>query len=151
MFLIPKFKLSNLMLLVMLTVNVYAQDSTQLLRFADIHKDKVTFVYGGDIYIANTAGGEAKRLTSHEGFETFPKFSRDGNKIAFTAEYSGSRQVYVMNRDGSGIQQLTWYNDVGAMPPRGGFDYRIYDWSSDDKNILVRANHLPWGIRMGQP
>ncbi|MCB1582817.1 MAG: PD40 domain-containing protein [Xanthomonadales bacterium] len=130
---------------------VSAATSTPLLRFADIHQDQVVFVYGGDIYIASTHGGEAKRLTSNEGFETFPKFSRDGTKIAFSAEYSGSRQVYVMNTDGSHLKQLTWYNDVGAMPPRGGYDYRIYDWSADDQNILVRANRLPWGERMGQP
>ena len=128
-----------------------AAKSTQLLRFADIHKNQVTFVYAGDIYTASTTEGVAKRLTSHQGFETFPKFSRDGKKIAFTAEYTGSRQVYVMNVDGSDLQQLTWYNDVGAMPPRGGFDYRILDWSADDEHILVRANRLPWGIRMGQP
>ena len=127
------------------------QDSTALLRYADIHKDQVTFVYGGDIYVASTRGGMAKRLTSHEGFETFPKFSRDGKRIAFSAEYTGSRQVYVMNTDGSDLKQLTWYNDVGAMPPRGGYDYRILDWAADDQHVLVRANRLPWGIRMGQP
>jgi len=127
------------------------QESTALLRYADIHKDQVTFVYGGDIYVASTRGGMAKRLTSHEGFETFPKFSRDGKRIAFSAEYTGSRQVYVMNTDGSDLKQLTWYNDVGAMPPRGGYDYRILDWAADDQHVLVRANRLPWGIRMGQP
>ncbi len=131
-----------------------AQDSdkgTALLRYADIHKDQVTFVYAGDIYIADVNSGDAKRLTSHKGFEAFPKFSRDGQRIAFSAEYTGTRQVYVMNRDGSDLKQLTWYNDVGPMPPRGGYDYRILDWSADDKNVLVRANRLPWGQRMGQP
>jgi len=128
-----------------------AQADTQLLRFADIHKDQVVFVYSGDIYLGSVNGGTAQRLTAHEGFETFPKFSRDGSKIAFTAEYTGSRQVYVMNTNGSDLKQLTWYNDVGPMPPRGGFDYRILDWSADDQNVLVRANRLPWGIRMGQP
>jgi tricorn protease len=130
---------------------VHASEGTALLRFADIHKNSVTFVYAGDIYTADINSGESKRLTAFDGFETFPKFSRDGKKIAFSAEYTGSRQVYVMNVDGSDLKQLTWYNDVGAMPPRGGFDYRILDWSADDKNILVRANRLPWGIRMGQP
>ncbi len=124
---------------------------TALLRFADIHQDAVTFVYAGDIYIADINNGEAKRLTSDVGFETFPKFSRDGQRIAFAAEYTGTRQVYVMNKDGSELKQLTWYNDVGPMPPRGGYDYRILDWSADDKNVLVRANRLPWGERMGQP
>ncbi len=124
---------------------------TRLLRFADIHEDHVVFVYAGDIYLVDINQGQATRLTAHKGFEAFPKFSRDGQKIAYTAEYTGTRQVYVMNVDGSDIQQLTWYNDVGPMPPRGGFDYRILDWSADSQNVLVRANRLPWGIRMGQP
>ena len=130
---------------------VQADDSTRLLRFADIHKDKVTFVYSGDIYIADINSGESTRLTSHEGMETFPKFSRQGDKIAFAAEFNGSRQVYTMNLDGSDINQITYYNDVGPMPPRGGYDYRVMDWSADDKHVLVRGNRLPWGVRMGRP
>ncbi|WP_196140088.1 S41 family peptidase [Aliikangiella sp. G2MR2-5] len=128
-----------------------AEESTRLLRFADIHKDKVTFVYSGDIYIADIDSGKSTRLTSHIGFETFPKFSRDGKKIAFAAEFDGSRQVYTMDIDGSNIKQLTYYNDVGPMPPRGGYDYRVMDWSPDNQHVLVRANRLPWGPRMGQP
>ena len=137
------------MILIQNTSEVSAD--TRMLRFADIHKANVTFVYAGDIYIADINSGKSTRLTSHEGLELFPKFSRDGSKIAFSAEYSGSRQVYVMNIDGSALKQLTYYNDVGPMPPRGGFDYRVMDWSADDKNILVRANRLPWGVRMGRP
>lgn len=150
---IKKKSLLGLGLACVLSFNAAAKDDsgTRLMRFADIHKDQVTFIYSGDVYIADINTGESKRLTSNEGFEAFPKFSRDGKKIAFSAEYTGSRQVYVMNVDGSNLKQLTWYNDVGAMPPRGGFDYRIMDWSADDKNILVRANRLPWGVRMGQP
>ncbi|WP_086929632.1 S41 family peptidase [Agarilytica rhodophyticola] len=132
-------------------VQATPQDSTRLLRFPDIHKNYVTFVYGGDIYISSTKGGLATKLTSDEGSELFPKFSPDGKKIAFSAEYSGNRQVYVMNADGSDLTQLTYYNDVGKMPPRGGFDYRVLDWTPDGKNILVRGNRLPWGPRMGRP
>lgn len=128
-----------------------ANADTRMLRYADIHKNQVTFVYAGDIYIANIQTGESTRLTSHMGLELFPKFSRGGSKIAFSAEYSGSRQVYIMNTDGSNLKQLTYYNDVGPMPPRGGFDYRVLDFSADDKHVLVRANRLPWGVRMGRP
>ncbi|WP_240695144.1 S41 family peptidase [Corallincola luteus] len=128
-----------------------APENTHLLRFADIHKDKVSFVYAGDIYIAATAGGTATRLTSDKGLELFPKFSPDGSQIAFSAEYSGSRQVWVMNTDGSDLKQLTYYNDVGPMAPRGGFDYRVLDWTPDGKHVLFRANRLPWGKRMGRP
>ncbi|MBD1389622.1 PD40 domain-containing protein [Neiella sp. HB171785] len=129
----------------------YTTDDTRLLRFADIHKNKVTFVYAGDIYIADHTTGSSQRLTDHIGYEAFPKFSPDGSKIAFSAEYNGSRQVYVMNSDGSGLKQLTFYNDVGPMPPRGGFDYRVLDWTPDGKKVLFRANRLPWGERMGRP
>ena len=123
---------------------------TRLLRFPDIHMGKVAFVYAGDIYIAGVSGGTARRLTSDEGMEIFPKFSPDGSQIAFSAEYNGTRQVYVMPSTGGTPKQLTWYNDVGPMPPRGGFDYRVLDWTPDGQHILVRANRLPWGVRMGR-
>ncbi|TMN70636.1 protease [Pseudoalteromonas sp. S1727] len=129
----------------------YETHDTRLLRFPDIHKESVTFVYAGDIYIANIKTGESTRLTDHIGFETFPKFSPDGSKIAFSAQYNGSRQVYVMNRDGSQLKQLTYYNDVGVMPPRGGFDYRVLDWTPDGKHIVFRANRTPYGKRVGRP
>ncbi|ESP93652.1 MULTISPECIES: S41 family peptidase [Pseudoalteromonas] len=131
--------------------SAYSTEDTRLLRFPDIHKEHVTFVYSGDIYVANTNTGQSTRLTDHIGFETFPKFSPDGEKIAFAAEYNGSRQIYVINRDGSGLKQLTYYNDVGPMPPRGGFDYRVLDWTPDGKHIVFRANRTPWGKRMGRP
>ncbi|MDJ0794372.1 MAG: PDZ domain-containing protein [Woeseiaceae bacterium] len=130
--------------------NVGFADETRLLRFPDIHEDRVVFVYAGDLYIASTDGGAAKRLTSHEGLELYPKFSPDGNYVAYSAEYNGTRQVYVIPTAGGTPSQLTWYNDVGAMPPRGGTDYRVLDWTRDGNHVLVRANRLPWGVRMGR-
>jgi tricorn protease len=121
----------------------------RLLRFPDIHRDFVVFVYAGDIWRAPSAGGPARRLTSHEGLELFPKISRDGRWVAYSAEYTGSRQVYVMPSSGGPPKQLTFYTDVGAMPPRGGFDYWIQGWTPEGK-ILVRMNRLPWGRRMGR-
>ena len=125
-------------------------NETRLLRFPDIHEDRVVFVYAGDLYIASTEGGTAVRLTSHEGLEMFPKFSPDGSEVAYSAEYNGTRQVYVIPSIGGKPRQLTWYNDVGAMPPRGGSDYRVLDWTRDGNHVLVRANRLPWGVRMGR-
>ncbi|TLX48331.1 protease [Pseudoalteromonas phenolica] len=148
-------KIKNLVLAMAAVVaplaSAFQTQDTRILRFPDIHKEHVTFVYAGDIYVANTKTGKSQRLTHHEGFETFPKFSPDGSKIAFSAQYNGSRQVYVINRDGSGLKQLTYYNDVGPMPPRGGYDYRVMDWTPDGKNIVFRANRTPWGKRMGRP
>ncbi|MFQ5719677.1 MAG: PDZ domain-containing protein [Acidobacteriota bacterium] len=126
-------------------------DETLLLRFPDIHGDAVAFVYAGDIWVASAEGGTARRLTSHPGQEVFPKFSPDGNWIAFSGEYGGNRQVFIIPVTGGTPRQLTFYNDVGPMPPRGGFDNRILGWTPDGANVLFRANRLPWGVRMGRP
>src|SRR6185503_16535977 len=92
----------------------------RLLRQPDIHGDTVAFVYAGDIWLAPASGGDARRLTSGEGMEYFPKFSPDGKWIAFTGDYSGSRQVFVISTDGGAPRQLTFYNDVGPLPRRAG-------------------------------
>jgi tricorn protease len=128
----------------------FAMEDARILRMPDINKDLVVFVYAGDIWIVSANGGEAKRLTSHEGLEIFPKISPDGKWIAFSGEYSGSRQVYVVSVKGGTPKQLTFYNDVGMMPPRGGFDYITLDWTNDSQKILVRANRTPYGRRMGK-
>jgi tricorn protease len=123
----------------------------RLLRFPDIHGDQVAFVHGGDIYTVSAEGGVARRLTSHEGQELYPKFSPDGRWLAFSAEYSGTRQVWVMPAAGGTPRQLTFYSDVGPMPPRGGTDYRVLDWTPDGRHVLVRANRTPYGERDGVP
>src|SRR6185436_16416670 len=84
-----------------------AQDNlTRLLRQPDISGDNVAFVYAGDIWVASARGGEARRLTSDNGVELFPKFSPDGKWIAYTGEYTGSRQVFVIPTEGGVPKQL---------------------------------------------
>jgi len=127
-----------------------ALDDARLLRFPDVNGNRVVFVYAGDIWTVPVTGGNAVRLTSQKGLELFPKISPDGKWIAFSAEYSGSRQVYVMPSTGGTPRQLTWYNDVGIMPPRGGFDDIVLDWTPDSRKILIRSNRTPYGKRMGK-
>lgn len=129
---------------------LFASEGTRLLRFPDVHGDTIAFVYAGDIWTVPITGGNAKRLTSHPGLELFPRISPDGKWIAFSGQYSGSRQVYVMPLSGGEPRQLTWYNDAGVMPPRGGFDHIVLDWTPDSAQILIRANRTPWGKRMGK-
>lgn len=131
-------------------VKSQAQDEARLMRYPDINKNLIAFVYAGDIWTVDATGGEARRLTSHIGMELFPKISPDGKWIAFSAEYSGSRQIYVMPATGGTPRQLTFYNSVGLMPPRGGFDDVPLDWTADSKNILFRANRTPYGDRNGK-
>ena len=128
-----------------------AQEGTRLLRYPDVSRTHIAFVYGGDIYLVGRDGGTAQRLTSHEGLELYPKFSPDGSRIAFSAEYGGTRQVYVMPAAGGTPKQLTWYTDVGPLPTRGGTDYRVLDWTPDGKHIVVRANRVPFDERGGRP
>jgi tricorn protease len=142
---------SILALVLLLLARGAIAEETRLLRFPDINGERVAFVYAGDIYTASAQGGVARRLTSHEGLELYPKFSPDGQWIAFSAEYSGTRQVWVIPAEGGEPRQLTFYNDVGPMPPRGGTDYRVLDWTPDGRHVLVRANRTPYGERDGLP
>lgn len=145
-------KLITILMLAATTASVSAQERlTRLLRQPDIHGDTVAFVYAGDLWVASARGGDARRLTSDDGMEYFPKFSPDGRWIAFTGDYSGSRQVFVISTDGGAPRQLTFYNDVGALPPRGGIDNRILDWTPDGKNILFLPHRVPWSDRMARP
>ncbi|MDX1630762.1 MAG: PDZ domain-containing protein [Thermoanaerobaculia bacterium] len=125
------------------------EGEARLLRYPAIHGNFVVFVYGGDLWRAPTDGGRAWRLTSHPGVELTPKISPDGSLVAYSAEYSGTRQVHVIPSGGGEARQLTFYNDVGTMPPRGGFDYWIQGWSPEGE-ILVRMNRTPWGPRPGR-
>jgi tricorn protease len=144
--------MKRIALLLALTFSLYAQDNlTRLLRQPDVHGDRVVFVYAGDLWLASTSGGEARRLTSDEGIELFPKFSPDGKWIAFSGEYSGTRQVFVIGIDGGTPRQLTFYNDVGPLPPRGGIDNRVLDWTPDGKSILFLSHRVAQSDRLARP
>ena len=138
-----------LLILMGMMGSVSAQKDARLMRYPDVNKNLIAFVYAGDIWSVEAKGGDATRLTSHKGMELFPKISPDGQWIAFSGEYSGSRQVYVMPAAGGAPRQLTYYNSVGLMPPRGGFDNVVLDWTPDSQSILVRMNRTPFGERNG--
>ena len=112
---------------------------TRLLRFPDISGDRVVFCYGGDLWKASTDGGQATRLTAHPGQELFPKFSPDGQWIAFTGQYDGDEQVYVMPTAGGVPKQLTYYPASGPLPPRWGYDNQVYGWTPDGTAVLFRS------------
>lgn len=143
-------KLISLTFAMLIVLHAAAIEDARMMRYPDINGNLVTFVYAGDIWTVGIAGGTAKRVTSHAGIELFPKISPDGKWIAFSAEYSGSRQIWVMPSEGGTARQLTFYNSVGEMPPRGGFDHVVLDWSPDSRRILFRANRTSFGERNGR-
>jgi tricorn protease len=121
-----------------------AQAQTKLLRFPDIHGNQVVFTYGGDLWTASAAGGTAARLTAHPGLEMFAKFSPDGKWIAFTGQYDGDEQVYVMPTTGGEPRQLTFYPARGPLTPRWGYDNQVYGWTNDGKSIIFRSLRDGW-------
>ncbi len=78
-------------------------------RFPTLHGDRVAFAAEGDLWAVSTGGGSATRLTTHEGNEMFARFSPDGQWLAFSAEYQGNIDVYVMPADGGEPQRLTFH------------------------------------------
>ena len=117
---------------------------TKLLRFPDIRGETIAFCYAGDLWSAPAGGGTASRLTAHEGLELFPKFSPDGQWIAFTGQYDGDEQVYVIPAAGGVPRQLTWYPARGPLPPRWGYDNQVYGWTKDSKRVLFRSMRDGW-------
>lgn len=119
---------------------------TKLLRFPDIHGDRVVFTYAGDLWIAPATGGTAIRLTAHSGLELFAKFSPDGKWIAFTGQYDGDEQVYVMPAAGGVPKQLTFYPARGPLAERWGYDNQVYGWTPDGERILFRSWRDAWTL-----
>ena len=103
--------------------------ATRLLRQPHIWRDQVVFVYAADLWTASTKGGPARRLTAHPGDELYPKFSPDGKWIAFTGQYDGNNDVFVIPSGGGEPRRLTYHpsNDM------------VLGWSPDGR-ILFRSN-----------
>jgi tricorn protease len=117
-----------------------AMAASKLLRHPDIHGQQVVFSYAGDLWIADTdSATQAQRLTSHPGIELFPKFSPDGTQVAFTGQYRGDDQVYVIDLTGGEPKQLTYYPTRGPLPTRWGTDHQVYGWNPDGKQVLFRS------------
>jgi tricorn protease len=108
----------------------------RLLRFPDVSKDKIAFSYGGDLWLVAKNGGVAQRITSHPGQELFPKFSPDGKWIAFTAQYDGDYNVYIMPSEGGQPRQLTFHPGGGHLNERMGFHNQVITWTPDSKRIV---------------
>ena len=115
----------------LLSGTALAQEA-HLMRYADVHGDQIVFTYEDDLWLASTAGGEARRITRHAGIERNAKFSPDGTRIAFTAEYDGGRDVYVMDLAGGAPVRLTFH------PAHD----RVVDWHPDGQHVLFRSKRV---------
>jgi tricorn protease len=129
-----------------------APDEARLLRFPAIHGDQVVFTYAGDLYTVPATGGTARRLTSHVGFEMFPRFSPDGTRIAFTGQYDGNTEVFVMPAAGGEPRRLTYTATLGRdeVSDRMGPNNIVMGWTPDGKNVLFRSRTRSFNDFIGQ-
>jgi tricorn protease len=104
---------------------VSAQIDARMLRYPAVSADRIAFVYAGDIWIAPKEGGMAQRLSTPRGEEMFPRFSPDGSLLAFTGNYDGNQDLYVMPVLGGVPARVThhpapdrmlgWFPDGGSL------------------------------------
>ena len=86
-------------------VPALAAIDARLMRQPAVSATQIAFVYAGDVWVAPKGGGVAERLSTPKGEESFPRFSPDGSLIAFTGNYDGNEDIYVMPSDGGPAQR----------------------------------------------
>jgi tricorn protease len=111
------------------------QPHAGMLRFPDVSKDRIVFVYANDLWTVPREGGVATPLASPQGAERFPKFSPDGSTISFIGNYDGNQDLYVMPATGGVPTRATYHPDVEVL----------CDWTPDGQ-LLFYSNRLA-GLR----
>jgi tricorn protease len=127
------------------------QDEARLLRFPAIHGNQIVFTYAGNLYTVEAAGGVARKLTNHDGFEMFARFSPDGTRIAFTGQYDGNTEVYVMPAEGGAPKRLTFTATLGRddVSDRMGPNNIVMAWKDND-TIVFRSRMIEPNDFIGQ-
>ncbi|MDL2228533.1 PDZ domain-containing protein [Bacteroidales bacterium OttesenSCG-928-K03] len=140
------------LLLTLLILPMFSQE-TRLLRFPTIHDNQVVFTYAGDLYTVNKSGGVARKLTNDpQGFEMFARFSPNGSQIAFTGQYDGNTEVYVMPAKGGEPKRLTYTATLSRddISDRMGPNNIVMSWTPDGKNVLYRSRKQTFNSFTGQ-
>jgi tricorn protease len=125
-----KFTLSALSfgLFLVLAYPAYASGPL-LMQRPTLSQTHIAFSYAGDLWLVSREGGEARLLTSGDGTKTGPVFSPDGSQIAFTGDYDGNVDVYVMPAGGGVPRRLTHHPAVDE----------VVGWAPDGKQVLFRS------------
>lgn len=112
----------------------------RMMRYPDVSSNQITFVYAGDIWVAPKTGGNAVRLSSPRGEETFPKFSPDGTEIAFSGNYDGNMDIYIIPVTGGLPRRITHH----------GAPDRLVGWYPDGKRLLYATSMTSYKDRFNQ-
>lgn len=109
---------------------VPARIDARMLRQPAVSATQIAFVYAGDIWLVDKAGGTAVRVSSPRGEESFPRFSPNGELLAFTGDYDGNEDIYVMPSAGGLPTRITHH----------GSPDRVLGWYPDGSNILYATS-----------
>lgn len=145
--------LSIFTLFILLILNVFSQiDEARLLRFPAIYNNQIVFSYAGDLYSVSDQGGTARKLTNHMGYEMFAKFSPDGKNIAFTGQYDGNTEVFLIPSEGGEPKRLTCTATLGRddISDRMGPNNIVLTWTNDGKSVLFRSRKQSFNDFIGQ-
>ncbi|MDP2724427.1 MAG: PDZ domain-containing protein [Bacteroidales bacterium] len=129
-----------------------AQNEARLLRFPAVYGEKVVFTYAGDLYEVPLKGGVARKLTSDaKGYEMFARFSPDGKFIAFTGQYDGNTEVFLIPSDGGIPQRLTYTATLGRddISDRMGPNNIVMTWKNNNE-IIYRSRKQAFNSFKGQ-
>ncbi len=113
----------------------------RLLRFPATNDQQIVFSSAGDLYTAGMNGGLARKLTTYDGYEMFARFSPDGREIAFTGQYDGNTEVYLMPAGGGEPKRLTITATLERddVADRMGPNNIVLDWKKDGSAIAFRS------------
>jgi len=130
---------------------MHAQQEARLMRFPAIHGNQIVFSYAGDLYTVPSTGGVARKLTNDVGYEMFARFSPDGKSIAFTGQYDGNTEVYLMPAEGGVPKRLTYTATLGRddVSDRMGPNNIVMTWK-DDTTIVFRSRRIERNDFIGQ-
>src|SRR2546430_7223895 len=127
-------------------------NTTRLLRFPTTNGTQIVFCYAGEIYTVGKEGGVAGRLTSSLGSTSFPWFSADGTQLAFTSQYDGNTEVYVMPAEGGVPKRLTTSPTLGRddISDRMGPNNLVMTWENTKPLIVFRSREKSFDDFIGQ-
>ncbi len=133
------------MLFLTFTGNTQAQGFEGYYRYPDVHENTVIFAAEGDLWTVPLSGGLARRLTTHQEDESYPKFSPDGKTILYSASYEGPTEIYTIPMTGGVPKRWTYENDVSiatAWTPDGKIVYNTQAYSTLPDLQLLTINTL---------
>ncbi|HHH30364.1 MAG TPA: protease, partial [Polyangiaceae bacterium] len=128
-----------------------AAATTALVRFPALNGNRIVFEAAGDLWTVDRSGGVARRLTADRGYDMMPRFSPDGKTIAFTGQYDGGTDVYVIPAGGGEARRLTYHSDVvKSAPMRWGPDDMVVTWTPDGSSVVFLSRRDTYNSWFGR-